>query len=226
MDVLQKGKPMQIQYTPQHSGRPALRSGAIVGVALGIVHSVITIIETQMSVLSLNSTAGTASMPTVTLILYLLTPLIWIIGFLGAGTWAGRDTGRVSAGVLAGLFAGTFGGILAGVGQVVATALTSNQQIYSGSGSSLLLFSGFVEVLYVIGLALGAGAGFGVLGGLIGQSISHVRPAAQQVYAQPMVPYALFPAQPPQTSPVFPQPPQAPLPYQPEMPPMGRLPEQ
>jgi len=212
---------MHIQYTTQQPGKPALRSGAVVGIVLGIVHSVLTIIETQMSVLSLDSSAGTVSMPATSLILYLVTPLIWIIGFLCAGAWAGRDTGRISAGVLAGLFAGTFGGILAGVGQVVATVLASNQQTYTGSGSSLLLFNGFVVVVYVIGLALGAGAGFGVLGGLIGQSLSHVRPAAQPMYAQPLVPYALFPAQQPQMPP-FPQQP----PHQQEMPPLDRLPEQ
>jgi hypothetical protein len=149
-------------------------------------------------------------------ILYLLTPLIWIVGFLVAGAWAGREAGKISAGVLAGLFAGTFGGIIAGIGQVVATALATTQQSPSNSGSSLILFSGFAAVFYVMVLALGAGAGFGVLGGLIGQSISPVRPVAQPLYAQPMVPYTFFPVQQPQTpfmshrSSEVPQPPRLP----------------
>ncbi len=217
---------MQIQSTAQQPGKPALRSGAIIGIALGIIHSVITIIVTQMNAVSLNTTAGGAGIPTITIVLYLITPLLWIIGFLVAGAWAARETGKISTGVLAGLFAGTFGGIIAGIGQVIATAMANSQQGYTSSSSNVLLFSGFAAVFYVMLLALGAGAGFGVLGGLIGQSMSNVRPQAQPatppVYAQPVVPYTYVPAQPPH----MPLPPQVPLPQQPQTPPVSQLPEQ
>jgi hypothetical protein len=226
---------MHIPSTAQQPGKAALRSGAMIGIALGIIHSVITIILTQMNAASLNTTDGGAGMPTITIILYLLTPLIWIIGFLITGAWASRETGKISAGVLAGLFAGTFGGIIAGIGQVIATAIANSQQGYTSSNSSLLLFSGFAAVFYVMILALGAGAGFGVLGGLIGQSMSNVRPqpavqpvyaqpavqpvyaqpAVQPVYAQPAVPYTYVPAQPPAVPPQTPQ-----------VPPLTQLPEQ
>src|SRR5579883_2839017 len=186
---------MKLQPTAQQPGKPALRSGAIIGVALGIIHSVITIIVTQMN--ASTPVDGGPGMPTITIILYLLTPLIWIIGFLIAGAWASRETGKISTGVLAGLFAGTFGGVIAGIGQVIATAIANSQQGYTDANSSLLLFSGFAAVFYVMVLALGAGAGFGVLGGLIGQSMSDVRPQpiVQPVYAQPVVPYTYVPAQ-------------------------------
>lgn len=215
MGSFQKGKLMQMQYTVQQSGRPALRSGVVVGIALGIIHSVVTIVMTQMNGLSTSIVGGPSGLPTITVVLYLLTPLVWIIGFLGAGAWAGRETGRISAGVLAGLFAGTFGGIIAGVGQVIATALATSQQNLNGSNSSLILFSGFAAVFYVMVLALGAGAGFGVLGGLIGQSMSRVRPAPQPIYAQPPVPYTYVPVPPSQV----------PLPPR-ESPEMRRMPEQ
>jgi hypothetical protein len=207
---------MNVQPTLQQPGKPALRSGAIIGIALGIIHSVITIIVTQMN--AATPVDGGPGMPTITIILYLLTPLIWIIGFLIAGAWASRETGKISTGVLAGLFAGTFGGVIAGIGQVIATAIANSQQGYTDANSSLLLFSGFAAVFYVMVLALGAGAGFGVLGGLIGQSMSNVRPQpiVQPVYAQPVVPYTYVPAQPPQV------PPQQP----PQTPPLSQLPEQ
>ena len=219
---------MQLQSIAQQPGKAALRSGAIIGIALGIIHSVITIIVTQMNAASLNTVGGGAGIPTITIILYLLTPLIWIIGFLVTGAWASRETGKISTGVLAGLFAGTFGGIIAGIGQVIATAMANSQQGYTSASSNVLLFSGFAAVFYVMLLALGAGSGFGVLGGLIGQSMSNVRPqpAAQPVYTQPVVPYAYVPAQPPQM-PLPPQQlPQVPLPQQPQTSPMNWLPEQ
>lgn len=213
---------MQIQYPVQQPGKSALRSGAVIGIPLGVIHSVITIVVTQMSMLSLNLAGRSGDLPTITVVLYLLTPLIWIVGFLAAGAWAGRDAGKISAGVLAGLFAGTFGGIIAGVGQVVATALASTQQ--SPTSSSLILVSGFAAVFYVMVLALGAGAGFGVLGGLIGQSISPVRSATQPLYAQPVIPYTFFPAQQPQ-APFMPHRPSE-VPQPPRSPREDPLPEQ
>src|SRR5579883_649352 len=206
---------MNVQPTLQQPGKPALRSGAIIGIALGIIHSVITIIVTQMN--ASTPVDGGPGMSTITIILYLLTPLIWIIGFLITGAWASRETGKISTGVLAGLFAGTFGGVIAGIGQVIATAIANSQQGYTSSNSSLLLFSGFAAVFYVMVLALGAGAGFGVLGGLIGQSMSNVRPqpAVQPVYAQPAVqPVYAQPA----VQPVYAQPAVQPVYAQPAVP--------
>jgi hypothetical protein len=211
---------MQIQPVAQQPGKPALRSGAIIGIALGIIHSVITIMVTQMNTGSQNTYGSSSGPSPTTTILYLLTPLIWIIGFLIAGAWASKDTGKISTGSLAGLFAGTFGGVIAGLGQVVATGIAINQQSYNPGGSNLLLFSGFAAMFYVMALAIGAGAGLGALGGLIGQSMSKVRPqpVAQPAYAQPIMPYGYVQPQP------MPMPsPQVPLPQQPEMP---RLPEQ
>ncbi|HET8841430.1 MAG TPA: hypothetical protein VFN35_08170, partial [Ktedonobacteraceae bacterium] len=104
--------------TPPQSGKPALRSGAIMGFALGAIHSTIVIITSQFSG-SLSNRLAT--------ILYLVLPLIWIIGLLIAGAWGSLTTGKVSTGSLAGVFAGTFGGILAAFGHVIAAALTISQ---------------------------------------------------------------------------------------------------
>lgn len=220
---------MQAPSISQRPGRAALRSGLILGITLGIIHSVITIIVTQMNTNTLITTGSRINAGGITTPLYLLTPLLWIIGLLTAGIWGSQTTGKISMGTLAGLFAGTFGGIVAGLGQVVATAISANQVTLSSSEANLLLFSGFAAIFYVMLLTIGAGAGLGVLGGLIGQSLSSVRPQppAQPVYQQPAPPYA--PVQPVASPPhtYIPAQPVAPLqasfPPQPETP---RLPEQ
>lgn len=208
---------MKLEATPQPTGKLALRSGLTFGIALGIVHSVLSILITQINLNVKNTSTGGNSFSTFTIILSLILPLIWIIGFLVAGAWASKGSGKLSAGVLAGLFAGTFGGIIAGFGQAIAITISSGQSVYSSGSADLLLFSGYATVFYVMVLALGAGAGFGVLGGLIGQSMSNVRPlpAPRPVYGQPV---AYIPV-PPQQAPLPPQ-------QRPEQPHMEQWPEQ
>jgi hypothetical protein len=195
---------MQVPTAPQQPGKPALRSGAILGIALGIIHCVMVIILTEIT----NSQQITGANPKLPVILTLLIPLIWIVGLLTAGAWGGQSTGKVSTGTLAGLFAGTFGSILAGFGQIIATELVTTQP-GSTTDSSFLLASGMAAIFYVMFLAIGFGAGLGALGGLVGQSISPVRSQAavpvQPVYAPPVaqIPY-------PYTAPQ-----QVPLPQQP-----------
>jgi hypothetical protein len=205
---------MQGPSTPQQPGKPALRSGVLLGVALGIIHSAIVIITSQM-----NNGIGNTPLPTI--FLYLVTPLIWIVGLLAAGAAGSRITGKISTGTLAGLFAGTFGGVIAGFGQAIATVISTNQSTTDPASSGLLLAAGFTAMFFVMVLALGAGAGFGALGGLIGQSMSNVRPQPQQpapsAYPPAVIPYYM----PPQQAPATPQ--QVPLPHQPEM---FQLPEQ
>lgn len=197
---------MQVQSAPPQSGKIALLSGAIFGIALGLIHIVITIVlQLNNQQQQQNGTPG--NLPSTSVILYLVTPLIWIIGFLIGGAWAAKRTGKVGTGTLAGLFAGTFGGVLAGFGQVISAALQMNQQASqygnlgatSSAGTSLILVGSFATIVYVLILALGAGAGFGALGGLIGQSISGVRPQpqlpVQPVYPPAVLPYGYIPPQ-------------------------------
>lgn len=218
---------MQTQPVAPASGKPALRSGAIIGIALGIIHSVITIIITQMTMSAFVPGSGTANPSSVATPLYLLVPLIWIIGFLFAGAWPSTETGSISTGTLAGLFAGIFGGIVAGFGEVISTAMSAGQPALTTGGTGVQLFTGYTVIFFVIVLAVGAGAGVGAIGGLIGQSISKVRPqpAPQPapVYAQPLMPYPYAAPQPMPAPMPVPQTPQVPLPQQPETP---RMPEQ
>ena len=215
---------MQTQPVAQ-PGKPALLSGIIIGVVLGIIHSSITIIIAQMAVNGGSSSAMITS-------LQLLVPLLWIIGFLFAGFWASKESGLISTGTLAGLFAGIFGSIIAGFGQIIATAITANlssQAITQTSG--MVLFTGYTAIFSVMILAIGAGAGVGAIGGLIGQSISNVRPQAApqplQVYAQPVMPYP-YPAPQPMAAHQAPQPQSMAVPQtpQPQMPQTPILPEQ
>lgn len=201
-----------------HSGKIALRTGASIGVLLGIIHSIIVIISTvQNSSQSSNATF-------LNTLLYLITPLIWIVGLLFTGIWASRFTGKVGTGTLAGLFAGLFGGLVAGFGQAIASAISVNLAPEPPS-SSIVLVSGFATIFYILLLTIGAGAGCGALGGLIGQAVSDVRPQPAQsapvpmvpVYQPPAVPYGYapqMPYQPPVSHPV-PQPTPAPAPVQP-----------
>jgi len=215
---------MQTQPVAQ-PGKPALLSGIIIGVVLGIIHSAITIIIAQMAVNGGGSSAMITS-------LQLLVPLLWIIGFLFAGFWASKESGLISTGTLAGLFAGIFGSIIAGFGQIIATAITANlssQAITQTSG--MVLFTGYTAIFSVMILAIGAGAGVGAIGGLIGQSISNVRPQVApqplQVYAQPVMPYP-YPAPQPMAAHQAPQPQSMAVPQtpQPQMPQTPILPEQ
>jgi hypothetical protein len=215
---------MQTQPVAQ-PGKPALLSGIIIGVVLGIIHSSITIIIAQMAVNGGSSSAMITS-------LQLLVPLLWIIGFLFAGFWASKESGLISTGTLAGLFAGIFGSIIAGFGQIIATAITANlssQAITQTSG--MVLFTGYTAIFSVMILAIGAGAGVGAIGGLIGQSISNVRPQVApqplQVYAQPVMPYP-YPAPQPMAAHQAPQPQSMAVPQtpQPQMPQTPILPEQ
>ncbi len=203
---------MQESSISQQPGKPALRSGVLLGVALGIIHSAIVILTSQMN-------RGYGNTPVTTIFLYLITPLIWIVGLLVAGMSGSRVTGKINTGVLAGLFAGTFGGIIAGFGQAIAMTLSMNQQSATSADTGLLLASGFTVMFFVMVLALGAGAGFGALGGLIGQSMSSVRPQPHQPAPSAYPPAAIPYYMPPQQAPVTPQPSQVPLPQRPEIPP-------
>lgn len=180
---------MQPQVSSNSAGKIALRSGASVGILLGIIQSIISIVSTVQS-------AGTNNAGAFNTLLYLITPLIWIVGLLFTGAWASKITGKVGTGTLAGLFAGLFGGIVAGFGQAIASAISVNLMPASSSSTGLVLATGFAIIFYILLLAIGAGAGCGALGGLIGQTISDARPQAHQpvqplppVYQPPAVPY-------------------------------------
>jgi hypothetical protein len=193
---------MQSQLAPANIGKIALRNGVSIGIFLGVIHSVITIISVLESAGDPSSRLTASSV-----LLYLLTPLIWIVGLLVAGIWTGKLTGKVGAGTMAGLFGGLFGGIVAGIGQAIASSLSVSPAPYYSA--SMILLSGYAMIFYILVLAIGAGAGCGALGGLIGQSISDVR---QQVKSQPhpiatpMVPVYQSPAVPYGYMPQTPQP--------------------
>ncbi|HXR66616.1 MAG TPA: hypothetical protein VN729_11865 [Ktedonobacteraceae bacterium] len=189
---------MQPQIASPNAGKIALRSGLTAGILLGTIHSIIAIVST------IQNAGVPGSVTASSTLFYLLTPLIWIVGLLAAGAWGSKITGKLSTGTLAGLFAGLFGGIVAGFGQAIATAISVNLSQNPYQSSSLVLLGGFAIIFYILMLAIGAGAGCGALGGLIGQSISDVRPQlapqphpiaqpTTPVYQPPTVPYAYMP---------------------------------
>lgn len=198
---------MQPQFTPQHAGKVALRNGTIVGAFLGVIFSLLMIVSTIQS----SGTPFGLVNPS-SILLYLMTPLIWIVGLLIAGIWGSKITGRIGTGTLSGLFAGLVGGIIASFGQAIAQALRlSLSPGYQDPG--MLLFTGFAIIFYILILAIGGGAGLGALGGLIGQTISDARPRATPhplppvpvyqppVYQPPDTPYGYMPQSPQQQTP-------------------------
>ncbi len=197
-----------IPSTPQPSNKPALRSGIYIGIALGIIHSVIIILtqllnQSPQGPVYQPPTQGSTPLNITTAILYLLIPLIWITGFLIIGFLAGKSTGKVSTGTLAGLFAGTFGGMVASIGQIVSTVLSANNN-FGQANEGLLLVEGFVIILYTLILTIGGGAGVGSLGGLLGQNFSAVRPQpAPRPYPTAVPVYSYVPGQ-PMPQPIFP----------------------
>src|SRR5579859_4876018 len=138
---------MQPQIPSPHAGKVALRSGISIGVLLGTLHSIITIVNTIQNANGANYTTASS------VLFCLITPLIWIVGLLIVGTWGSKITGKVSTGTLAGLFGGLFGGLIAGFGQAIATAISVNLAPgpYGVGGAALPL--GFLAIFYTLFLA-------------------------------------------------------------------------
>lgn len=213
---------MQMQPVPQQPGKPALRSGIVIGIALGIIHSVIVVFTQLTTPYGQYGNYGPLSTPST--ILYLIIPLVWLTGFLIVGFLGGKASGKVGTGTLAGLFGGLFGGILASVGQIVATAISINMQANQNGGSylqnspGLLLGIGLGIILPTLILTIGGGSGIGALGGLLGQSLSNVRPQPPVAAFPVMQPYPpmAHPYQP--MAPFYAYPPQQPAPHMPPTP--------
>jgi hypothetical protein len=167
---------MQPQVTSPRTGKLALRSGLIAGVLLGAFHSSVIVLSAIHNASGLNNTPASSTL------FYLITPLIWIVALLAVGTWVGKMSGKVATATLAGLFAGLFGGLVASFGQAIASAISVSLSPTPSDTAILATSLGFFAIFTILFLAIGAGAGCGALGGLIGQSISDVRP---QIISQP-----------------------------------------
>ncbi len=162
---------MQTQSSLQRPGRVALRYGSIFGVALGLIQSAISLVSQSLT----TQNGSGASYQSIIEVLFLVAPLIWVIGFLIAGTLSAKRTGGIGIGALAGLFAGTFGGIIAAVAEIAISTFSAHSPSSDSQSYVLALVGEAFVSLYTIILAPGAGAGFGALGGLIGQILSPVR---------------------------------------------------
>jgi hypothetical protein len=162
---------MQTQSSLQRPGRVALRYGSIFGVALGLIQSAISFVSQSLTT---QNGSGTSNQPIIEF-LFLVAPVIWVIGFLIAGTLSAKRTGGIGIGALAGLFAGIFGGIIAAVAEIAISTFSVQLPASGTPSATLALFGEIVVPLYTMVLAFSAGAGFGALGGLMGQALSPVR---------------------------------------------------
>ena len=154
------------------------------GIALGVFQSLVWLISEPL-------TSSVTSSPSFVAFLLLVAPLIWVIAFFIQGIWIGHRTGQTRDSVLTGLFSGVFGGIVAAVGHVLVITLSLHS---SNQDPITVAYSTLGVATFTMMLTLGAGSGFGVLGGLIGQYFSPVPPALP---SKPAVPPPFYPSNPP-----------------------------
>jgi hypothetical protein len=193
--------------TPPSAGRVIFREGLIFGVLLGIAYiglSVLNGLFVQSIVLG-----------------GVLMILLWLGVFFWVGARGAKQTGRVGTGSLAGLVTAVFAGAIAFIFLLIIEAPSVpaiRQQFidaYKAQGVSVQITDSTVWIFLIVGgiilwlLGIGAGAGMGALGGLLGRSQSTVVPAP--MYPPP--PYGPPPMPPPYPPPYVPpyqnQPPQS-----------------
>lgn len=176
---------MQPQTYSPRPGRIALLHGSIAGVILGLIQSIILFIAQPLLTPNNGATPGQSGIE----FLFLVSPLIWVIGFLIIGTLSAKQTGATSMGTLSGLFAGLFGGIITAIAQIAVSTFGRSTFVSGSADITVTMFGETIISFYIVLIAVGSGAGFGVLGGLIGHTISSVR------YQPPMpFPNVAYPA--------------------------------
>ena len=180
---------MHVHQFPPPPARIALLYGSIAGVILGLLQSVILFASQPLMTSNGSPAPGQPGLE----FLFLVSPLLWVIGFLIIGTLSAKRTGATSTGTLSGLFAGLFGGIITAIAQIAVS--TFGRSLFPTDGADLMttLFAETILSFYIVAFAVGGGAGFGVLGGLIGHTISSVQyvppmPFNRVPYPMPLVP--------------------------------------
>jgi len=166
---------MSVQSSLSQADRSAiLVTSLIIGVSLGLIQSGILFLS--QSVVTQPSLFITS--------LSLVAPLIWAIGYLLMGIQVGKRTRRIGQGALSGLCAGTFAGLMVAMGQIILVILHLFLSMSPPPGTlvltvieapSYLITRTTTQAFLTMGIILGAGAGFGVLGSLIGQYLAPER---------------------------------------------------
>jgi hypothetical protein len=192
---------MQPISTPG-SGKTALLYGALFGICSGIIQ-----------LLCIFSLAGGG---------FLLSLILCTAALVLAGLFASKRTGKVSTGTLAGLWCGLFGGVIVvGITALLIliaahdpsftdqlmSALRNSNIPASITPQQAMLYMGLGMVILGVAwllVAIGAGAGIGAIGGLIGKTMA---PAPQY----PQQPFPAYPA-----APTYPQYAVPPTPVQPQ----------
>lgn len=187
---------MQPMNTPPKAVKVALQQGLIFGLAQAVIASGILLINTFV-----NTTPDTLG---ISLLLTVVSFLLGLAAYFGAGILAARQTGKVSTGTFAGMWTGAIYGI---IGFVVGMVLffqvnlprlldtlnnSPSASVNPDAFKTGAIIGGVGGAIFGILFAIGLGAGLGALGGLIGKNISKVQP----VPAIPAYPYQPYPGQP------------------------------
>lgn len=157
---------METATMPENTGRIAFRQGAFIGVILGVVQIVLSLLAVYLPIFG-NGWLNVA---------------LWAGAFLLAGIQASKRTGRLGTGALAGFWTAVIAGVIALVSEILMIMTNLgilSSQIQQGlqqagitqtisdetiMGMILILFG----ILFLLGL--GWGALFGLFGGLIGRN--------------------------------------------------------
>jgi hypothetical protein len=186
-----------------------LRTTLILGIGLGIFQGIIWLIAMPL-------TSGITSTPSIIAFLFLVSPIIWVIGFFFLGIWVGKRTGDLGQATKNGLFSGIFASLIAAMAHVLVITLSLTSA--NGSQPLNIAWEAIGVGIETMALATAAGTAFGWVGGYIGQYISTVTPPNKlpttgptPTYSPPPVFYSPPPAiyvppiQPSATPPVQPQ---------------------
>lgn len=174
---------MQLQAAPR-SGGIAFRQGLQIGVALGVIQAIISLIETLANL-------GGGAITALTIISYVLA----FVAYFFAGYRASQQTAKVSTGLLAGLWTGLFAAIISFIYTLIYSVVNMNsllataQRAANQAGahftytSSLLLAFVAGGALLVVVLFAAIGLAIGAFGGAIGKNRANV---ASQTYQEAM----------------------------------------
>lgn len=205
---------------PESVGKVAFRHGMNFGLLQVFFATVILITNTFI-----NTNVGLA------FLLSTLSFLLSLAVYFVAGILAVKQTGRLRAGIYAGLWTGTIYGVINLAISLVIFFAVTYPRLLAGAANSVnalanpeayragLMIGGMSVTIFGALLAVGFGAGLGVLGGLIGRNISPFRPVPvappyfpypPQAYPGQPIPYAPLP--PMQNAPAFPPMPAQPAP--------------
>jgi hypothetical protein len=188
------------------SGKVAFQQGLFFGLVLAGINDTLYVLNSVLNQTPATTETNAGAVGTSVLIGFGVGCLIFLLSlgaYFGAGILAARQTGRVSTGTFAGMWAGAIYGFIDFLVKVViqltitipadAQSLQGTSPDSAQSTANILGVAGIVGAFLLVLVAVGLGAGLGSLGGLIGRSISKVKPPERMLVPYPGSMYGAYP---------------------------------